>query len=305
MFDEYYRLLPPHWCEVEMEDGSISYRNDITQEETAEHPFVTFIQMRKQMMDEANSDDLMFSLEAALAEKHSSNDLSRTPDTDPVNGIENTANGVSTPKTIVAVGDTPSPSSPAQQVVNENKNSSDPLQTQPLEGLAELNFPSGKYFDYHCQWSERDLFGKVNLYGLTLRYYYEDNERRTLVKFDGLVGEWVYSKLDGAYGPLCEYDFYIGAKVCVFGRHLTISSASGSAIRWIENEKKRLEKQQNYYRDRIFAVGSVPCVKGKDAMAVRHITRDRAPGKVDVRRMLMDTTRLGEQFASLGLAQGI
>ncbi|KAJ1420794.1 hypothetical protein B484DRAFT_433427 [Ochromonadaceae sp. CCMP2298] len=174
-----------------------------------------------------------------------------------------------------------------------------------LEGIADLqvlDMPSGKHFEYHCQWNERDLFGKVNLYGLTLRYY---EDCRTLIRFDGLVGEWVFSTLRGAYGPIDQYDLYIGAKITVFGRHLTISSASGSAMRWIEREKRRLEKHQEYFREMICNVGKVPCVRGKDATVIKHITRDKAPGQVDLRRLQSETARLGEQIASLGLAHQI
>jgi hypothetical protein len=173
--------------------------------------------------------------------------------------------------------------------------------TEGIAQLAELNMPSGKYYEYHCQWNERDLFGKVNLYGLSLRFY-EEGGGRTLIKFDGLVGEWVFSTLQGNYGPIDQHDLYIGAKITVFGRHLTISSASGSAMRWIEKEKRRLEKHQDYFREKIATVGKVPCVKGKDATCIRHITRDKPPGQVDLRRLQLDTARLGEQIASLGLS---
>ena len=37
-------------------------------------------------------------------------------------------------------------------------------------------------FDYHCQWSERDATGRVNNFGLTIRY---TNPDKIMVKFDG------------------------------------------------------------------------------------------------------------------------
>ena len=37
-------------------------------------------------------------------------------------------------------------------------------------------------FDYHCQWSERDATGRVNNFGLTIRYV---NHEKIMVKFDG------------------------------------------------------------------------------------------------------------------------
>lgn len=171
------------------------------------------------------------------------------------------------------------------------------------QGLVMQALPSGKFYEYHCQWTERDLFGKVNLYGLTLRFY--DEQQKTVIRFDGLVGEWVYSVIQGPYGPLEHIDFFIGAKITVFGRHLTISSASGSAIRWIEKERKRLDKQQEMFREKIMAVGKVPCVKGKQTDIVRHITRgaDTLPGHTDLRKLLTYNARLGAQLASLGLSE--
>lgn len=154
--------------------------------------------------------------------------------------------------------------------------------------------------EYYCQWSERDLFGKVNLFGLRIRY----GEDSTIVKFDGIEGEWIYSALEGPYGPIQMEDLFIGAKVTVFGRHLTISSINTAATKWIEKEEKRLRKQQDEFTHKLESVNAVPCVRKPHQGTVRHITRAaKGIGQTNLRKMKNENARLGEQMAQLGLGQ--
>ena len=170
-----------------------------------------------------------------------------------------------------------------------------------MQSLQQQAPPTGKFYDYFCQWNERNLDGKVSLFGLTIRYYSETGQ--TLVKFDGIVGEWLFSQLKGPYGSIEQLDLFIGAKVNVFGRHLSISAASAEAINWIERAKKRLEKQQRAYQEKIISVGKNPVVAVKTPGPVRHITRGvRPPGTCDLRRLALENARLGEQIADIGLA---
>lgn len=156
-----------------------------------------------------------------------------------------------------------------------------------------------KAFDFHCQWSERDIFGKVTLYGLTLRVL----GARTCIKFDGMDGQWEYIALKGPFGSLELHDLFIGAKVSVFGRHLTISSANLAACEWIDKERRRLGKQADEFRRRIESVGHVPVVRKVDVQSVKHIMRDsKTKGQVNLRNILKDNAKLGEQLASLGMA---
>lgn len=294
MFEPYYDLLPPHW---RYDEYNGVYVNDITQEESADHPITIFMSARKRVLNVAVDDHVAIEIERILYER------------------ENAAQNVSAPANndteieLTPAGDTgilPTNGTANEPYTESNLNEEDKspiVEDQTNSAMPELDLPTGKFYEYHCQWSERDLFGKVNLYGLTLRFYVE--QQRTLIKFDGLVGEWVYSVIKGPCGPMEHMDFFIGAKVNVFGRHLTISSASGSAIRCIEKERKRLEKQQEYFREKIMAVGQVPCIRGKDPNIVRHITRgaDILPGHTDLRKLLQRNARLGAQLASLGLSE--
>jgi hypothetical protein len=49
-------------------------------------------------------------------------------------------------------------------------------------GIPPNNERKVSNFDYHCQWSERDATGRVNNFGLTIRYV---NHEKIMVKFDG------------------------------------------------------------------------------------------------------------------------
>lgn len=53
----------------------------------------------------------------------------------------------------------------------------------------------------------------------------------------------------------------------------------------------------------IYNLGKIPIVKQADINVVRNITRGdtNPPGHTDLRRLLNDNARLGEQIVSLGL----
>jgi len=293
LFDAYYDLLPPHWS---FDEDTQLYFNDITQEESQVHPIATYMRCRNQVLNLSSEDHISIEIEKLQHNQTDVHDNITNNESAPSHEVEDVSEN--------SPGNPNWPDSPA---TNHNGTGALPPITPSEEQLgknivAEVDLPTGKFYEYHCQWTERDLFGKVNLYGLTLRYYEESH--KTVIRFDGIVGDWVYSMIQGPYGPLEHKDFFVGAKITVFGRHLTISSASGTAIRWIERERKRLEKQQEMFREKIMAVGKVPCVKGKPTDIVRHITRGAPiePGHADLRKISMINARLGEQLASLGLS---
>eukprot|EP01037_Dinobryon_pediforme_P033624 gene33624-39142_t len=122
-----------------------------------------------------------------------------------------------------------------------------------------------------------------------------------MVKLDGIDAEWIYSSLLGPSGPLERCDLFIGAKVKVFGRHLTISSASLAAVQWIEKEADKIEKKTEDYRNRILSMGVTPCVKKMPPSTIRNITRStRITGQRDLRVLRNSLSKLGEQLANLG-----
>ena len=49
------------------------------------------------------------------------------------------------------------------------------------------------FYDFRCSWKEAGLFGDVDSFGLTLRFY---DDLSTQIKFDGVSGVWLLAKLE-------------------------------------------------------------------------------------------------------------
>lgn len=91
----------------------------------------------------------------------------------------------------------------------------------------------------------------------------------TQIIFDGVDGEWLFTVLEGPYGPIDRYDLFIGAKIKIFGRHLTISSANASVCHWIDQQGRKLEKKITWIQEKIEKVGAVPIIR-REAPKVKH-----------------------------------
>jgi hypothetical protein len=155
--------------------------------------------------------------------------------------------------------------------------------------------------DFRCMWKELNLMGETNAYGLIIRYY---PDGQTVIKFDGVEGMWHLSQLTGPYGPLDRYDLFVGSKVTVFGRHMSIASCSASACRWIEDEAVRLSKQQEWLQQRVESVGAVPVVqRAPPEGPLQHQGRSSKPaGSDNLRMKAVNNAKLAEQLANLGMA---
>jgi hypothetical protein len=167
-------------------------------------------------------------------------------------------------------------------------------------------FPSSSAYQFRCTWKELGLFGDRQCFGLTIMYSVED--QKILVNFDGVDGaNWQYSTLDGPYGPVDRHDLFVGSRVKLLGRTLTISSASTLAMRWIDKEYKKLLRQQEFLITKVESVGAKACVKRQLPEVVLDITRDfkGTGGRCDLRKVVNENARLGEQLAGLGLGHFI
>lgn len=168
------------------------------------------------------------------------------------------------------------------------------------ESSTPLQHKVNKYNDFHCHWKELGLFGDTNSYGLTIRYNIEDGS--SIIKFDGVDAKWYMNALEGAYGPVERWDLFIGAKVKIFGRHLTITSANASVCHWNDVQAKKLQKKQEWLRQKIESVGAVPIVRRQVPVCIKHIVRaSKAEGRTDLRRLFNENTKLYEQLVKLGL----
>jgi len=186
----------------------------------------------------------------------------------------------------------------------ETPASAHPL-ANPLNDTAlKARMRGQKYNDFRCMWKEFGLMGETNSYGLVIRYY---PDGQTVIKFDGVEGKWHLSQLMGPYGPLDRYDLFVGAKVTVFGRHMSIASCGASTCRWIEDEGRRLAQQQEWLQQRVESVGAVPLVQRAPPMGPSSAQgrAGKAAGSDDLRRRANENAKLAEQLAGLGMAHCI
>lgn len=53
---------------------------------------------------------------------------------------------------------------------------------------------------------------------------------------------YTISHVDGRFGPLQQWDLYVGATVNLLGRKMTLMQASGSTLVWLESKRKSLQR---------------------------------------------------------------
>jgi hypothetical protein len=270
-------ILPPNWQAYRNQDGNIVYFNEIDGKVSTENPFEVYLRMTNKESHQSYTPRMPTPQIQSFYDDQPSNESA---------AVENESQ-------YKFVG--------AQS--NENQNLRDELDAILQQSSEEKNLKETSKnvrYEYHCQWNERDLSGKVSLFGLGIRYHEATGE--TSIRFDGINGEWSFVSLKGPYGCLDRYDLFIGAKLEVFGRHLTISSANAAACKWNEQESQRLLKQQEQFRKKIENIGDVPCIRRKTLNSTGQIQRGVANyGKHNLRMILKDNAKLGEQLYKLGL----
>jgi len=163
------------------------------------------------------------------------------------------------------------------------------------------DFCGGEHLDFRCEWKEIGLKGNILSYGITLKYFIEDQHFELV--FDGVDATWKYSKLDGKYGPVDKYDLFIGSKITLFGRHLSISSTNCDICRLIDNTESKLKKKRAYLQEKIETLGVTPVVRRATQERVRNITRSSSKtGHGNLRQLRNEILKLSEQMGDLGLA---
>eukprot|EP00607_Mallomonas_marina_P008031 CAMPEP_0182418568 /NCGR_PEP_ID=MMETSP1167-20130531/2947_1 /TAXON_ID=2988 /ORGANISM="Mallomonas Sp, Strain CCMP3275" /LENGTH=247 /DNA_ID=CAMNT_0024592833 /DNA_START=337 /DNA_END=1080 /DNA_ORIENTATION=- len=168
--------------------------------------------------------------------------------------------------------------------------------------VSELETPKNyQYMEYRCQWQEKDLLGRSMVFGLLIRFFPEDSHVE--LKFDGIPGEWVYSYLEGLYGPVTQYDLFIGARVKLFGRYISIQSCNAAAARWIEKTAREMKDRIRWMQDRIENNGAKPVVLRRTETVARHVVRElKGDTYENLRRLQLNLAKLGEQLVDLGLS---
>ena len=254
---------PPPWRRVvNAEDQSVWYVNETTSEQTTIHPLSRY-------HNERNDTDAVTSSGNHIndTDRDRRNHPSSSDDMDTLTATENRHH-----------------------------------RTAALADGADGFLPPSSNLQFRCTWKELGLFGDRQVFGLTIMYSPED--QKTLVNFDGIDNaSWQYSSLEGPHGPCNRYDLFIGSRIKLLGRTLTISSASTAACHWIDREYVKLLKQQDYLITKVESVGSKPIVMRPQNQPMLNIKRDEkgSGGRCDLRKVVNENARLGEQLASLGL----
>lgn len=164
--------------------------------------------------------------------------------------------------------------------------------------------PNDEFVEFRCNWKEKGLFGDTKAFGLVIRY---SSSQKTMVRFDDVDAKWEFSQLEGPYGALSRYDMFVGAKVKIFGRPLTICSCNATVCHAIEVEGQRLNKKQQWLQSKIESVGMQPCVRrtaDAGGTVIRNISRSsKSYGSANLRKISIANMKLREQMISLGLQQ--
>jgi len=167
-------------------------------------------------------------------------------------------------------------------------------------GINEDENESHSFVQFRCAWQEPLYSGNLKSFGVLIRYF--DIDKHVEIKFDGIEGEWTYSYLEGDYGPVDRFDLYLGARVKLFGRSLSITSASPQVIEWIDNEAKIMENKRAWLQEKIESLGAVPVVRRKPPQIVRNILRGVITGgRANLRALRSDIFKLEDQMVNLGL----
>lgn len=268
--------LPPPWQLLNM-NGKDAYINDVTGSIVDQHPLQAVID---QMAARANNETT----------ENTASDGS---------AIENRKEADSTESEQLAIGQQDQlvvapPSPPAQTTDNRSI------------GVTTVNSAEDTthFVEFRCNWKENGLFGDVKSFGVVIRYF---GDQRTMIRFDGVDARWEYSLLQGAHGPVGRYDLFVGARVKLFGRQLTISSCNATVCHAIEMEGKRLMKKQAWLQTRIESLGGTPVVRRTNdagGTVIRNIQRSsKSYGSTNLRRLHRENCRLKEQMAGMGLGQ--
>jgi hypothetical protein len=269
--------IPPPWV---FENGV--YYNDVTGEETTTHPL-------KRLMD----------AKAAAEGPSSEENTSSLDKRELVSSLDSSLEYINT-ALIETQQEEMVPATNMDHTQREGKNASGDDEEKESAPVKIKRAPGLRYFDFRCLWRETSLFGEINSYGLTVRWYMD---RSVTITFDGLEGKWDLSHLEGLYGPIERIDLFVGAKLNIFGRKMSINSCGASTCKWIEDEGQRLKKQQNWLQERVESVGKVPVVRRPPPKGpLQNSGRGGRPaGSDDLRRMTTENSKLLEQLAKIGM----
>lgn len=127
------------------------------------------------------------------------------------------------------------------------------IQQDEYSERQRVNVQRDSYLPFRCEWKEVTLNGLSKAYGMDLLYFLDDKHFE--ITFDGVHASWILSKIDGPYGPIDEKDLFIGAKIPVFGRHLSITSSNSHVCHMIDKRAAALKKRSTWLQEKIQVFG--------------------------------------------------
>lgn len=156
-------------------------------------------------------------------------------------------------------------------------------------------------YDFNCEWKEIGLMGRTLSYTMVLSYFLDDKHFE--IRFHGVNAVWRYNKLEGIYGPIELIDLFVGNKIVIFDRHLTITSTTLEICNMIDHEAQKLQKHKAYLQSKLDKVGVIPVIRRETPSTTRHITRASSKsGTCNLRKIHIDICKLNEQLVDLGLS---
>jgi hypothetical protein len=161
--------------------------------------------------------------------------------------------------------------------------------------------PDDESYEFLCEWKEIGLMGNILSYTMYLFYFLRDKHFE--IRFEGVNAVWRYSKIDGAFGPIDQLDLFVGAKINIFDRHLTITSTTLEICHLIDQKEKKMLKRKTYLQSKIETVGVIPVIRRYMHQSTRHITRASSKsGTANLRRLHNEICKLQEQLVDLGMS---
>lgn len=165
-----------------------------------------------------------------------------------------------------------------------------------IRDISEIEQPSDNNFiEFWSNW-----LSNGTQYGLSIRFFL--NDEHVEIRFDGIDGEWVYSYIEGPYGPVTRHDLFVGATVRLFGRNITIKSCTSTAGDWIIKTGAEMRQRIEWLQSKIENVGANPIIRRNAPSVIRDVVREVKLGRDDLRRLQRQIDRLGEQLVDLGLS---
>lgn len=293
--------VPPPWKKISIAGKSCYYMNDITGQIVDEHPLQAIIDEKERNRSRGHENTIQIydhhpdeKNDRLLLTNDENNDISNIHmDEEELNQLKQIADSVN-----------------ANELSYNSNSDMENQQNNEISNMLNNNadedeiLKQDKYVEFRCNWKEKGLFGNTNAFSLLIRYFADG---RTAIQFDGIDGKWEYSTLQGPYGPVDRYDLFVGSKIKIFGRHLTISSCNATVCHAIEMEGKKLMKKQHWLQSRIESVGGTPVVKRRQdagGTVIRNIERNsKSYGSCNLRRLYNMNCKLKEQLVELGLIQ--